>query len=382
MSDVAVAMQKAHILQDKLDQRIADYQAKNQDVLNRIEAEGNMLADLLVPLGVTDPGHGDNRAVRFMANGSVKAILQHTSTEDLYTMHRHAVKQTAEKFGVATRYAQDLAYGEEQWQRDLIAHILNEHSVNTKRSRVLMRTVNGQIRGVLSDKYRRLDTPMIYTAFLKGMAEVGGKVVDAYMDDTRSWIEAVEPTAIPIETEHNGTVVMAFGARISNSDYGDGSLILSAYNMQVLCLNGMVGQNTIKQIHLGRQIPDDIKLSARTYRLDSEAQASLVSDAMKNLLDRDAIINQGQRIQKAASMLIEDVTTELPRLRDLGVHKKEGELIMNKLMDSNPDDGLQGRNTVWKMSQAINATANVVDDQRRKRELEEIAGAFMLNKTK
>ena len=234
---------------------------------------------------------------------------------------------------------------------------------------------------MLSDSYRRLDTPTIYGAFFEEAAKVGSKVVGAYADDTRSWVEIVRPEVVPIETEHNGTTVMVFGARISNSDFGDGSLMLSAYNMQVVCLNGMVSTNVMRQVHSGRKIPEGIELSRETYKLDSLTQASLVKDSVGQLLSIDSIKRHGKMVQTASGILIEDIVSEVPRLRDLGMHKGETETVIKKLMDGNPEEGITGRNTVWKLSQAINATANTIDDKRRKRDLEEIAGTFLLNKT-
>lgn len=384
MTKVAIAVKEAKILQDRLDKKLKSRESLNKATIKSIEKEGKFLTDFIAPLGNSDFGVGDKRAVSFISKEDrVQAKLKKsTGRASTLNIHPHAVRQTAERFGIPTRYAKELAYSNNEWERNLVTHMLNEHSLNTHRKKALIRTVGGEIRGVLSDKYRRLDTPMIYGSFFEAVNAVGGKVVDVNVDDTRSWVEVLRPTVIPIETENNGTTVMAFGARISNSDFGDGSLTLSAYNMQVICLNGMVGKNTMKQIHLGRQIPDDITLSEQTYLLDSQTQASLVKDAVSQLLSKDSIMEHGRLVQKASGILIEDVVTEIPRLKDLGVLKKETETIMQKMSDNNPDEGITGRNTVWKLSQAINATANTLEDSRRRRDLEEIAGAFVLNKTK
>ena len=53
-------------------------------------------------------------------------------------------------------------------QKQLCAIILNEHSGWTGRTRVLIRAVGTEIRGVLSDSYRRLNSVDILTAFIRG----------------------------------------------------------------------------------------------------------------------------------------------------------------------------------------------------------------------
>ena len=63
----------------------------------------------------------------------------------------------AEKVAVPAKYLRELSEGA-AWQRRLAAEILNQHSSWTERSRLLVRTVDDQVRGVLSDSYRRLNS--------------------------------------------------------------------------------------------------------------------------------------------------------------------------------------------------------------------------------
>src|SRR5690606_34968167 len=104
-----------------------------------------------------------------------------------------------------------------------------------------------------------------------------------------------------IQTENNGNVYSVFGARISNSDFGDGALEVRAFQMNVVCMNGMVSETALKQIHLGKKLPDNINFSDRTYRLDTQAMASAVKDIMKDTLSQDRIVQTVQKIKQASS---------------------------------------------------------------------------------
>ena len=77
----------------------------------------------------------------------------------------------------------------DEWQRQLAATVLNEHSGWTQRTRVLIRTVGQQVRGVLSDSYRRLNSVEILTAFVQEASQQGAVIADAYMSDTKVWAE-------------------------------------------------------------------------------------------------------------------------------------------------------------------------------------------------
>ena len=81
---------------------------------------------------------------------------------------------------------------------------------------MLIRAVGTEIRGVLSDSYRRLNSVDILTAFIREAANNGAVVSDAYMNDTKVWCETILPTPVEIPTRKNGTVIIFAGARFSN----------------------------------------------------------------------------------------------------------------------------------------------------------------------
>ena len=82
------------------------------------------------------------------------------------------------------------------------------------------------------------------------------------------------------------------GARFSTSDYGDGAVDMRAYLLNGVCLNGMVRESLMKQVHLGTRLPDNLQLSERTYALETETTVSATKDFTKNLYSRDNIMRQ------------------------------------------------------------------------------------------
>ena len=91
------------------------------------------------------------------------------------------------------------------------------------------------------------------------------------------------PETIAIPTAKNGIVEMAFGARLSTSDYGDGALELRAFLMQGVCLNGMCRNSVMRQVHLGARLPENMGISQHTYELDTKTQASAIRDLTKSI---------------------------------------------------------------------------------------------------
>ena len=94
------------------------------------------------------------------------------------------------------------------------------------------------------------------------------------------------------------------------------------------------------------------------------------------LFGKENIMQKAIEIQ-AASEVDVDFERELKRLtKDGGLLKSEGEAVEKILMNNNPDDGVQGGATLWKLTQAITAHARELTPQRS-RELHEISGALM-----
>lgn len=346
-----------------------------QATMERLINEGKMAQDYIAPIGVELKNKDHSPVITFNGNGHVLMNMQNGQ----YTLHDNAIGQLAEKMGIPSRYLRQLASGDE-WQRLLAATVLNEHSGWTQRTRVLVRTVGQEVRGVLSDSYRRLNSVEILTAFVQEASQQGAVIADAFMSDTKVWAETILPTPLTIPTRKNGDVIIFAGARFSTSDYGDGAVDMRAFLLNGACLNGMVRESVMKQVHLGSRLPDNLQLSNRTYELDTRTTTSAVRDLTKGLFGKENLMQKAIEIQGAAEIDV-DFDQELKRLVKAGsLLKTESETVEKILMRNDPDDGVQGGSTLWKLTQAITAHARDTEPIRS-RELHEISGA-LLNRVK
>lgn len=365
-----------NVVINKVQSMIDGKAAGVQQTMARLINEGKIAQDYIAPLGV-NLKQQERKPVITFAGGEEPLMMNMPNGQ--FSLHANAVSQLAERMGVPTKYLRQLALGE-AWQRTLAAEILNEHSGWTQRSRVLVRTVGTQVRGVLSDSYRRLNSVQILTAFVEEAAGNGAVISDAYMNDTKVWAETILPQPIVVPTAKNGDVVIFAGARFSTSDYGDGAVDMRAFLLNGACLNGMVRESVMKQVHLGSKLPDNLALSQHTYELDTKTTVSAVRDLTRGLFSADNIRQKAYEIQGASEMEV-DFEKELKRLtKDGGLLKAEGQEVEKLLMKNDPEDGVQGAATLWKLTQAITAHARVVSPERS-RELHEISG-HLLNRVK
>lgn len=342
-----------------------------QATMERLVNEGKIAQDYIAPLGVNLRAKQHDPVITF--NGEHGLMMN--MPDGQFSLHANAVGQLADRMGVPQRYLRTLAGGEE-WQVLLAAQILNEHSGWTQRSRVLVRTVGKQVRGVLSDSYRRLNSVEILTAFVEEASNQGTVISDAYMNDTKVWAETILPQPIVVPTKNNGDVVIFAGARFSTSDYGDGAVDMRAFLLNGACLNGMVRESVMRQMHLGAKLPDSLALSQQTYELDTQTTVSAVRDLTRGLFLPENIKEKAYEIQGASEMEV-DLEKEVKKLTSNGsLLKAEGQEVEKLLMKNDPNDGVQGGSTLWKLTQAITAHARTLTPERS-RELHEISGALL-----
>lgn len=342
-----------------------------KEAMERLVHEGKIAQDYIAPIGVNLKAKDHRPVITF--DGEQRLSLN--MPDGKFSLHDNAIGQLADRMGIPQRYLRGLASGE-PWAVALAAHLLNQHSDWTDRSRVLIRTVGEQVRGVLSDSYRRLNSVEILTAFVQEAAHQGAVISDAYMNDTKVWAETILPTPITIPTAKNGDVVIFAGARFSTSDYGDGAVDMRAFLLNGACLNGMVRESVMKQVHLGSKLPDNLQLSQKTYELDTKTTVSAVRDLTKGLFSKDNLMQKAIEIQGASEIDV-DFEHELKNLTKNGsLLKTESKEVEKILMRNDPEDGVQGGATLWKLTQAITAHARELTPERS-RELHEISGQLM-----
>lgn len=346
-----------------------------QATMERLINEGKIAQDYIAPLGVNLKAQERTPVITFSANGHLNLNMP----DGAFSLHPNAVSQVAERMGIPTKYLRNLATGAE-WERQLAAYLLNEHSGWTQRSRVLVRSVGTEVRAILSDSYRRLNSVEIITAFVEEASRQGAVIADAFMSDTKVWAETILPQPFTVPTKKNGEVVIFAGARFSTSDYGDGAVDMRTFLLNGACTNGMVRESVMKQVHLGSKLPDNLALSEETYALDTRTTVSAVRDLTAGLYSKDTIMQKAIEIQGASEIDV-DFDHELKALvRNGSLLKQEKSEVEKVLMRNDPNDGVQGGATLWKLTQAITAHARELEPQRS-RELHEISGA-LLNRVK
>lgn len=280
-----------------------------------------------------------------------------------------ALGQLAERAGMPTAYLRELATAAEPWKRDLAAHALARHTANGAAERVLVRSVGGQLRGWLSDRFRRLDSRPLVDALAAEAQALGAIPIDGTATETRVALKVLLPEVLePIPGEF-----LVRGGEWSNSDYGNGVHGFRRFDLRVTCLNGATRENVLRQIHLGGRLGDDIQYSNRTLMLDTKASVSALRDVVRGVLgpaSKDAFVEsiKAAHAKKMGSAALKVATKNLDKKTQKAVVDAfESEDVIN----------LPAGETVWRASNAISWIARHTEDAEKRLDLERAAGALV-----
>jgi hypothetical protein len=306
-------------------------------------------------------------------HGREGALIVEGLGDDVQTLHRHALQQIAGRADVPGAYLSELAHGA-PWQVEMAAEVLNRSFFHGhKGERALVRSVTGQVRGFLSDRYRRLDSRPLLETFAATCQEVGAVPIEGTVSDVRVAMKALLPTVFePVPGE-----ALCLGVEWGNSDFGAAKHSVRAFIYRLWCLNGATMEDALSQVHLGGRLSDDIAFSKRTYELDTKASISALKDVVKGTLGPakvEALLNgikaahekkvdwKGMKTKLAKKLLANEI-------KAIEAAYESEDVVMLP----------EGQN-VWRVSNAISWIAGKTEDADRKLELQRLAGEVVNGK--
>jgi len=289
--------------------------------------------------------------------------------ETAETIHRHALNQLSDRVEVPFGGFVNKFSEKGDWGAKMVADVLTrvyQHDQN----KYLLRSVKGDVRGFLSDKFRRLDSRPLLDAFAKAVGDLGAVPIQGYAMDTRVMLKAILPHIFePVPNE-----VLAFGLCWSNSDFGAGKHAVQLIILRLWCTNYAIGEDLLTQVHLGKRLDDNFTFSQRTYELDTAAAASAVKDIVEHSLAPKRIDALCNVIKVACEESID------PKAVVMGLKKHLQKEEVQKVIEAfnSPDvQNLPPGNNLWRMSNAVSWIAGQTENEERKVELMKVAGDML-----
>lgn len=325
-----------------------------QRVLEQIDSE--VPADRIVPAS----------AMTFMPLGDGVSISIADKQE---TIHDHALQQLCSRGKMNLKFARSLQEFVGEWAPELLAHNLNKlytHGPGAHK-RYLTRSVEDELRGFLSDRYRRLDCRPLLHAFHKCAIQQAGAVpVRGYALPTKVAVRVVLPTVFePIPNQP-----MLYGLEWYNSDYGHGTHSLRAFIHQPWCTNEATRDDVLREFHKGGRLSEDFTYSQRTYELDQRASESALRDTVAGLLAPKNVDETMAVIKRAHEERVDP--KQIPKMLKQ-LRKGELEQVTEAFTSADIENLSPGQNR-WRLSNAISFVATQTENKYRALELERISG--------
>ena len=294
-------------------------------------------------------------------------------------MHKHALTQVAERAGIPGTYLNRLLtrpYGPQ-----LVIENLTTIFQKEEPSKYLVRSVGDEVRGVLSDSFRRMDSRPIIEMFASECQAVGAVPIEGVGGDLRWSLRAILPMVFQPSKKTGLEEYIAFGLALTNSDFGVGALSLRLFMLRVWCTNMALLEEALRQVHLGKRLADNIEFSQQTYELDTATQVSAVKDLIRGSLSPEKINESVALIGKALEERInpKKAWEELPKQ---GLLKGEVAKV-KEIFNDGGVEMLPPGTTVARLSNAISWFARQPEQTPERRiELEAVAGQLLMQKRK
>ena len=296
-----------------------------------------------------------------------KTLLLPGAGEFDATSHTHG--QIAQHTGIPKRYYDRMMVD----QPDLWAENVNTWFTEDSKKRMI-RTIGDSARAFLSDRYRTLDHVDLMEAVLPILVEKDVQVVSAEVTETKFYLKVVDPKLKGKVDWGNGQHNIGratddeiiWGATISNSEVGAGSLAVSTMTLSAWCDNLMIIGKEFNKYHVGRSIGDTGEYykdetrqaddKATFLKLRDTVDHALTEVSMQETLDKYSLAAQNP-IKGDPVKVVEKLATKLRS------SEEEKGSILRHLIEA-------GGLNQWALANAVTRTAEDAQTYDRATELE------------
>jgi hypothetical protein len=255
-------------------------------------------------------------------------------------------------------------------------HWLHEADSESKTPTHLFRTLDGNLRAMLSNRYRTIDNFDVAETVLPILIDHKVSVVSSEVTEDRLYVKAVSEK-LTFEVKKGDVVQM--GIVISNSETGCGSVRVEPLLYRLICLNGAIIEDAkVRKFHVGR-MSEELESAYEVYRdetrkADDRAFMLKVRDVVKGAFDEIRFREIANTTKDTEGRLIPGNVepTEVVEVISERFHFGEDESkgILNYLIRG-------GSLTQWGLANAVTSLANDQVSYEHATRLERIGGSLI-----
>lgn len=236
----------------------------------------------------------------------------------------------------------------------------------------MIRTLGGDARAFLSNRYNRIENEEIAEVVLPILAEIPDiRIVSSEITDRRMYIQALSPRIVG--EVRKGDVVQC-GVVISNSEVGQGAVAISPLVYRLVCLNGMIANDgRLRANHVGGRIEETEALYADdTRKADDRAILLKVRDHVRNAVDAVAFARRVEAMSELTSVRVSGSPEKAIEVlaKKIGATDGERSGMLRALIEG-------GDLSAWGLLNAVTAQAHDAQTYDRSVDFERMGGSLL-----
>lgn len=306
-------------------------------------------------IGVAAPGESFDDAVMDQNSGSNKCfhLIPRANTQATEFLPLNGMPLTETAFTqigqrvtpeIPTRFLKELALARPSRAADLLCNLMLDTGNDGKDGkRNLIRTLDGQVRAYLNDRYRMVDHIDTLFTVLDAAREADARPVECMLTDSSFRIKLVNASVWKQLNDNGGhrpgqsgfrgnvnlrsrlddpgtppttgplTGVVSPMTCISNSETGQGGLYVETGMFDWACINGVIFGKAMRAVHLGEKM--DIKVfSQETIQQDAKTILMKLRDVVTSSFKEESFNALCTSMNKASSDKIESPSTAVANL--------------------------------------------------------------------
>jgi hypothetical protein len=333
------------------------------ELARELERQLGTKKDLLVPLPRTHH--------RTAEDGECALEVEEATGVQRYGITPLARRQLAEKLKIPHAYFERMRTE----QPELLDRNVNAWLDKEENERHLLRTLDGKVRAVLSERYRRLDNYDLLEHVLPTLQQLPeARLESAELTETRLYLKVVTPR-ISFEVAP-GDVVQA-GVVVSNSEVGCGMLSVQPLAFRLVCSNGLIASDRmLRKTHVGRPLdseqPTGVVFKDDTLQADDRAFFLRVRDVVEMAVSESTLRLVGEKLRRTREMALTGDPVQAVEVlaQRHGLTETERAGVLRSLIEGGDLSGFGLVNAVTHFSQQV-------ADYDRATELESLGGRLV-----
>jgi hypothetical protein len=303
--------------------------------------------------------------------GIAVQFLSEKQEQKRLAIHYHAFKQICQKVGFPPFYGSSLLRENADWAEDLVAANLRElYSKRAGDKAFLLRSVNGQLRGFLTNAYKRLNTEKLIEVFAASCSKHGAKPYDGVYTPIRIGIQAATDDSFKVAGRN-----LRVGVMLRNSDFGAGALEIKFFLSPAIGI-AIVGGQGVRRIHKGHRLSRNMEDNQQLEACDLASATKSIQELVEVHLDHENTVAAMAEVQLAAQLEVNpDEISNI--LKNLHLSKDEFDQTKQAFLESN-DPRIPAGNTMFRLASTIAWLGSTCGDPEKQLDLQELAGSLIL----